>query len=139
MEWTTHCEEELETVGTAIAQTLHRGDVLLLSGPLGAGKTTLAKIMVNALTKTPISEITSPTFSYVHEYDFVFHFDLYRLQSEAVFYERGFDEYFDAQHICLVEWPEKAAGVFPKTSKQLTIVREDNGKRKYTLHESAIC
>ena len=96
--------------GKKLAEELREGDLVLLSGQLGAGKTTLVKGVIQALTGADPTQIQSPTFTYVHPYKGnppLFHFDLYRLDDEKVFFDLDLDAYLSAGGISLVEWPEK--------------------------------
>jgi tRNA threonylcarbamoyladenosine biosynthesis protein TsaE len=119
--FTASAEETVE-VGAAIGATVRawrmvRGASpralatrLALKGPLGAGKTTLVKGIVSALTSVPEEEVQSPTFTYVHTYQGeidLHHFDLYRLGDPSLFFELGLHDYFALPTICCVEWPER--------------------------------
>lgn len=102
-----------KNLGAAIAGRLNAGDVVGLRGPLGAGKTTLARAVIESLcgeTDTP-----SPTYALVEPYaarDFTLsHFDLYRLKKADEIWELGLDEALSG--VCLVEWPERAAALLP--------------------------
>ena len=103
-------------LGAAIARLLRPGDAACLWGPLGAGKSTLARGLVRALT-TPDEEVPSPTFTLVQTYDGpafpIAHFDLYRLKSAAEAYELGLEEAL-AQGAAVVEWPERLGGDLPR-------------------------
>lgn len=88
---------------------LKNNSILLFIGPLGAGKTTLIKELLNAYNVNEL--ITSPTFNYVNVYrtkngEKIYHFDLYRLSSLDEFLDLGFDEYFYEDALILVEWPQ---------------------------------
>lgn len=106
MKYTTETAEETEKLGYNLASKLHGGEVILLNGELGAGKTTFAKGLARGLG---ISEtITSPTFTLLNIYQGkdlkLYHFDMYRLEqgSDA---DYGFDEYYGlTDRICLIEW-----------------------------------
>lgn len=99
-------------LGAAIGLELRRGEAVLLSGGLGAGKSTLARGLVRALT-TPDEEVPSPTFTLVQTYDGVqfpvAHFDLYRLSGASEVYELGLDEALD-EGAAVIEWPERLEG-----------------------------
>ena len=111
---------ETLAVGKALARVLQDGDVVLLHGDLGAGKTTLAKGIASALGVSEV--VSSPSFSLVNEYDTglasttsrLYHLDLYRLRDEADLASIGFDDLMAAADgVMLVEWPERAAAALP--------------------------
>ena len=106
-----YSEEELSSlVSHRLIPQLQERSVLLLTGPLGAGKTSLVKELLKQVGVEDI--ITSPTYSYVNRYssqsyENIYHFDLYRLNSEEEFFMNGFDEMFRAQKsLVIVEWPK---------------------------------
>jgi tRNA threonylcarbamoyladenosine biosynthesis protein TsaE len=102
-------------LGEAIARTLRTGEAVCLSGPLGAGKSTLARALVRALT-TPLEDVPSPTFTLVQFYEGArlksAHFDLYRLNDPDEAYEIGLDEALD-DGAAVIEWPERLEGRLP--------------------------
>lgn len=102
------------------AENLRSGDVVLLDGNMGAGKTVLAKGIARGLgIKT---EVTSPTYTYVNSLENrLFHFDCYRITSERQAYELGLSDYFEAGGICLVEWSENIASLLPESCKRIKI------------------
>lgn len=100
---------ETRACAAALAKRLRPGDVLLLSGPLGAGKTAFAAGV--AAAKGSPDQVSSPTFVFIHEYAAgvpLVHIDLYRLPADSDIEELGVRDYLDGTRIVLVEWPERA-------------------------------
>lgn len=102
--------EETESWGRAWSTQLKCGNIVKITGPLGAGKTTLVRGIVAGLGGDP-EQVHSPTFSLVHEYEtateIVNHCDFYRLQPNSLLDEFGGEEFFEEPRIFLVEWPER--------------------------------
>lgn len=121
-------------LGAALAPRLRAGDTVLLQGPLGMGKSTLARGLIRALTR-PDEDVPSPTFTLVQFYDSeppVAHFDLYRLTRPEEAVEIGLDEALDRGAV-LIEWPERLGpdpvawlGAEPLT---IALARQDGGRR----------
>ena len=112
----TASEEETVALGERLAHTLPRGAVVLLIGNLGAGKTTLAKGFVQGLGAAQPEEVSSPTFTLIHEYGLppaVYHVDLYRIESDRDAATLGLDELFDSGAIVLIEWGERFPQLMP--------------------------
>lgn len=106
----THSAEETIAWGRKLAGTLRAPVLLLLSGELGSGKTTLTKGIVAGLEAAGEDEVTSPTFTLVHEYGTgrkVFHGDLYRVESFHDFETLGLEDVFAKPAIVILEWSEK--------------------------------
>jgi tRNA threonylcarbamoyladenosine biosynthesis protein TsaE len=121
LELVTHSPAETAAIGEVLAVCLRDGDVLLLHGDLGAGKTTLAKGIASALGVEDV--VSSPSFALVNEYDTrraatvtrLYHLDLYRLRSEDDLASIGFEDFMaPADGITLVEWPERASTALPE-------------------------
>ncbi|MBV8842723.1 MAG: tRNA (adenosine(37)-N6)-threonylcarbamoyltransferase complex ATPase subunit type 1 TsaE [Bryobacterales bacterium] len=111
----THSEEETIELGRRIARDLPRRCVVLLIGNLGAGKTTLAKGIVSGLGAASPEEVSSPTFTLIHEYGGgrVYHVDLYRLDRPEEVATLGLDELFDKDAVVLIEWGERFPQLMP--------------------------
>lgn len=104
----THSDEETIALGQWIAGQLPERTAVLLIGNLGAGKTTLAKGIIKGLGAAEPEEVSSPTFTLIHEYGpAVYHIDLYRLDRLEEVDTLGLDEIFDRKAIVLVEWGER--------------------------------
>ncbi len=117
-------QEATERLASALARVLLPGDVVSLGGDLGAGKTTLARAVIRALTADPDEEVPSPTFTLVQTYDTpsgaVWHFDLYRLCCPDEMLELGWDEAIGTA-IVLVEWPDRLGPLAPADRLELTL------------------
>jgi tRNA threonylcarbamoyladenosine biosynthesis protein TsaE len=110
----TRSEQETIALGETLAAELPAKAVVLLVGNLGAGKTTLAKGIVKGLGAAQPDEISSPTFTLIHEYSpSVYHIDLYRLDKPTEVATLGLDEIFDREAVVLIEWGEKFPALMP--------------------------
>jgi N-acetylmuramate 1-kinase len=120
-----------ERLGEDLARALKKGDVLALSGDLGAGKSTLARALIRAIANDPELDVPSPTFTLVQSYELrilVSHFDLYRLKEPDELDELGLDE-AAAQGIALIEWPERAGSRLPMNVIRLELSEEAQGRK----------
>lgn len=112
-----------EQVARELAADLQPGQVVFLCGGLGVGKTTLAQMMLRELGCD--EAVTSPTFALVNSYRVarfsVHHFDLYRMQHSEELELIGIRDYFNENDVCLVEWPERAAGILPPADLRVDI------------------
>lgn len=110
----TQSEDETIELGARIALQLPLKATVLLIGNLGAGKTTLAKGMVRGRGAGQPEEVSSPTFTLIHEYGTaVYHIDLYRLDQPEQIANLGLDEIFDRDALVLVEWGERFPNLMP--------------------------
>ncbi len=128
----------LDTVELAkkIAPKLKRGDILLLTGDLGAGKTTFTKSLCQSLGVT--DNVTSPTFALLNEYNSgvmpVRHFDLYRVESILEAMEFGFDEYIkNNDGLVIIEWPEVVQSLLPSDTINITIRHLGENEREFCV------
>ncbi len=118
MTLTRHLPDEAATaaLGCELAPLLRPGLVVWLDGDLGAGKTTLARALLRGLGHA--GPVKSPTYTLVEVYVvssiYLYHFDFYRFNEPEEFEDAGLGEYFREDSVCLVEWPEKAAGFVPE-------------------------
>lgn len=130
---TTHSEQETETAGQEFARTLPVGGVVLLSGPLGAGKTAFVRGMARGLGGNP-GDVSSPTFTILHEYKgphvLLFHADLYRLSTREVD-ELGLDD-VAAEGILVVEWPDRWAAP-PRDAVRVVIAKVADRENSRTV------
>jgi tRNA threonylcarbamoyladenosine biosynthesis protein TsaE len=110
----TSSEDGTVELGRQLAAELPSKCVVLLIGNLGAGKTTLAKGIVEGLGAASGDEVSSPTYTLIHEYSpGVFHIDLYRLDTAAEVATLGLDEIFDREAVVLIEWGERFPELMP--------------------------
>lgn len=135
----TRGEEETIELGRRIAATLSKRAVVLLIGNLGAGKTTLAKGIISGLCAAEPEDVTSPTFTLIHEYGEgrVYHIDLYRLDRAEQVATLGLDEIFDREAVVLIEWGERFPQLLPADRIEIRIepTDEDSRRIKITGHE----
>jgi tRNA threonylcarbamoyladenosine biosynthesis protein TsaE len=136
----THGEEETVELGRRIAATLPKRAVVLLIGILGAGKTTLAKGIVSGLGAADLEDVTSPTFTLIHEYGEgrVYHIDLYRLDRPEQVATLGLEEIFDRQAVVLIEWGERFPKLMPDDRIEIRIkpLNEESRRIEITGHEA---
>ena len=124
--------EQTQAIAIEYAKTLKAGDVVLLDGDMGAGKTAFAKGI--ALGLGIEEEVTSPTYAYMNDYDGrLFHYDCYRIESVEQAENLGLADYFDMGGICLIEWSQNIAPLLPKVVKRVKITKIDETKREIEL------
>lgn len=135
MNYTTNTTEEMIALGEKIASKLTGGDIILLQGELGAGKTTMSKGIAKGLGIT--DEIVSPTFTLMNVYEDgkLVHIDTYRLEDENGLIEIGVEDYLgQPETITIVEWPEKIADLLAdKKTIEISIVKQDDNSREISI------
>ena len=132
IEITVHSLAETAQLGEKIGHLLHPGSLLTLSGDLGAGKTTLTKSIGKALGVKKV--INSPTFTILKTYYGkmpLYHIDAYRL--EGISQDLGFDEIFEDDGVCVVEWPHYIEEQLPKERLRIEIRRIDEEVRLFII------
>lgn len=121
--------EDTIKIGNKLAKLLTKGDVVVLSGDLGSGKTKFVEGFLYNFNLQ--NEISSPTFNIINEYtssnNNIFHFDVYRLEDSDEFYAIGGEEYFE-KGICLIEWGELVSDVLPKDYIHVIIHKDSNNE-----------
>jgi len=124
-------EADTLAVGTELAPHLQPGLIVYLSGELGAGKTTLARGILRGLGYD--GRVKSPSFALVEPYKFsrlyLYHFDFYRFTDPRELDEAGFREHFNPESVCLVEWPENAAGAVPPADIRIALKVAGGGRQ----------
>ena len=122
---------DMEALGAALAAQIHKVRLIGLRGELGAGKTTLVRGLLRALGHT--GAVKSPTFTLVEPYTLdsgvVYHLDLYRLNDPEELEFLGLRDYLQGQSVCVVEWPERAAGVLPQADIDVIIQKVNEGRQ----------
>ena len=130
----THSPAETRALGERLAQLLLPGDVLLLWGDLGAGKSELTRGLAHNLGIS--GPVSSPSFTILNVYEDgrvpLYHFDWYRLQSAEELYEMGMEEYLGGDGIAVVEWPGQCPEAIPARHLALTITPVDEHTRDVT-------
>ena len=129
-------EEDTMAFGAEFAKGLKAGDVIALTGDLGAGKTAMTRAVARGLGIT--SPVTSPTFTIVQEYEGgrlpLYHFDIYRVHDEDELFELGFDEYLNGKGICFIEWADLIPALLPPETIFVRFSRGDSDdERKITI------
>jgi tRNA threonylcarbamoyladenosine biosynthesis protein TsaE len=140
-EFTTQSGADTIAVGRKLAELLKPPQLLLLRGELGTGKTTLVKGIAQALDAAEPDEVTSPTFTLLHEYDGtrkgkpvkLFHLDVYRLEGERQLETLGLDDLLTQDALVLVEWGDKFKSIRKRATGEIAIESAGGDARKITV------
>ena len=131
MEIISNSPEKTEQIAFEFAKTLKKGDVVLLNGDMGAGKTVFVKGVAKYFG---LSSVTSPTYAYLNVYgDFIYHYDCYRLSCGEDAERLGLTDYFNGENICIIEWSENIYDALPDDCKVVNIQKISIDERKITL------
>jgi tRNA threonylcarbamoyladenosine biosynthesis protein TsaE len=140
-EFTTQSGADTVAVGRKLVELLKPPQLLLLRGELGTGKTTLVKGIAQALDAAEPDEVTSPTFTLLHEYDGVrkgkpvklYHLDVYRLEGERQLETLGLDDLLTPDSLVFVEWGDKFKSIRKRATGEIVITAEGGDSRKITV------
>jgi tRNA threonylcarbamoyladenosine biosynthesis protein TsaE len=136
-EITTHSAEETIAFGRTLAELLTPPKLVLLRGDLGAGKTTLVKGIAATFEAAEEEDVTSPTFTLVHEYRgpraSLFHIDLYRIDTARELQTLGLDDLRSEDSILLIEWGEKFPRLLRERDIEISLEREGEGSRRIRI------
>jgi tRNA threonylcarbamoyladenosine biosynthesis protein TsaE len=137
-EFLTHSADETVALGRQLAPFVRDARIVLLRGDLGAGKTTLVKGIAEAFNAAAQEDVTSPTFTLVHEYRgperTLYHIDLYRIDTERELYTLGLDDFINEEgNILLIEWGEKFERMNRERDAEIAIERLGENDRRLTL------
>lgn len=133
---TTGSSRETEELGAAIGSLLEPGAFLALQGTLGGGKTCLTRGLVAALAPQSAALVASPTYAIMNSYPGdtpVYHFDFYRLAGDDDIAELGFEEYFQGDGVCVVEWSERLEELLPDDVLTLLFEYDGDDRRRITM------
>ena len=126
MKHISNSEKETFEIAKSFAKSLKSGDIIALSGDLGAGKTAFVKGVAFALGCNDI--VSSPTFTLVNEYTgtehMLYHFDVYRIGSIEEMDDTGYEDYFFGNGVCLVEWAELVEEIIPEDAIWITVEKD---------------
>ena len=133
----TNSAAETRALGEKLASRLKPGDVVVLEGELGAGKSELARGIAKGLGVT--ETVTSPSFTILNVYESgrcpLYHFDWYRLESEEELYELGMDEYLGGDGIAVVEWAERCPDAVPENGLRIRLEVTGGESRRITADD----
>ena len=123
-------------IGRILGEALTAGDIVALTGELGAGKTCLTQGIARGLGVPEVYQITSPTFTLVNEYPGrlnLIHLDVYRLSSSRDLQDLGYEEFFFGKGVTVIEWAEKIQDIIPEKSLSVTMAYLDQNQRSIDM------
>jgi tRNA threonylcarbamoyladenosine biosynthesis protein TsaE len=123
-------------IGRILGETLTAGDIVALTGELGAGKTCFTQGIARGLGVPEVYQITSPTFTLVNEYPGrlnLIHLDVYRLSSSRDLQDLGYEEFFFGKGVTVIEWAEKIQDIIPEKSLSVTMAYLDQNQRSIDM------
>lgn len=130
----SHSLAQTQRLGARLGELLQGGELILLDGDLGTGKTSLTQGIAEGLGVRTV--VSSPTFTLLKEYEGrlpLYHFDLYRLDDVTEMLDLGFEEYFESNGVCVVEWANKAESLWPSEHLQIRLKMVSETKRGILL------
>jgi tRNA threonylcarbamoyladenosine biosynthesis protein TsaE len=136
-EFKTHSDEETQAAGREIAALLPKQAIVLLIGDMGSGKTTLTKGIVEGRKAAAADDVSSPTFTLIHEYGepaTVYHVDLYRLETLEQARRLGLEELIDRPALLLIEWGDRFPELISEAHFEIRISHEGEDNRRITYH-----
>ena len=132
LQFITNSEQETKVLGAALARQLRKGDLILLYGEMGAGKSAFTRGIAQGIGIS--DSITSPTFTILQVYTGgmlpLYHFDWYRIADASELYEMGMDEYLQGEGIAIVEWPQQAPEVIPDNHLHIDLEQGENENQR---------
>ncbi|HSU33514.1 MAG TPA: tRNA (adenosine(37)-N6)-threonylcarbamoyltransferase complex ATPase subunit type 1 TsaE [Bryobacteraceae bacterium] len=140
MRFETHSGEETRALGRHLAEILPQSGVVLLIGQLGAGKTTLTQGIVEGRGAADAEDVSSPTYTLIHEYGDparVYHVDLYRLDTPEEVRRLGLEDLFDEPALVLIEWGERFLELMPEDRTEIRLDYEGETSRRIVLSRNA--
>lgn len=133
---TSNNSDQTISIGHNLGRQLPINSIICLKGDLAAGKTTIIKGIASSISGCSPNIVNSPTFIYLNIYEGetpVYHFDLYRLQDADEFLAMGFDDFFQQNGICCIEWSERINNILPPNIITLQLTHQGENKRSITL------
>ena len=131
MEYLSKSAKQTEDIAFEFAKTIKLGDVIILEGDLGAGKTAFTKGVARFFG---LDGVTSPTYAYLNIYgDKIYHYDCYRLSCGEDAERLGLTDYFGGDNVCIIEWAENIEDALPAQLKKVKIIKISENERKIIL------